>query len=169
MDNLYGINIQTAHERAKQLIPEEFFWDCSDELSPFGSDEGDTALAEWRDWRATNQTIPSIECLKWTIEGVGEMLWHQYNASLLNKDLLAQQIADEEFDDHQYIYTLDISVIATGFGQLVDEGVIDADNKSMIALAIDRQIQWSELQSNWEHADDYINNMQILKRVLAQA
>lgn len=169
MDELYGIDIETAHERAKTLIPEDFFWSCIDELSPFGSDEGDIALAEWRDWRKTNRTIPSVECLKWTIEGVGEMLWHQYNTSLLDKNLLLQQITDEEFDDHQYIYTLDISVIATGFGQLVDEGIIDAANKPIIELAIDRQILWSQLQTDWEHAGDYIANMEILKRALAEA
>ncbi|GGH83236.1 uncharacterized protein YfeS [Filimonas zeae] len=169
MDELYGIDIETAHERAKTLIPEDFFWSCADELSPFGSDEGDCALAEWRDWRKSNPTTPSIECLKWTIESVGEMLWNQYNTALLDKELLFNQIADGNFDDNQYIYTLDISVIATGFGQLVDEGMIDPANKPLIQLAIDRQILWSQLQPGWQHAGDYINHMNILTRALAEA
>jgi uncharacterized protein YfeS len=66
----YGIDIEHAHKRAVELIPEEFFWSCIDELAPFGSDEGDTALAEFRDWRKQNPKTPTIECLKWVIESV---------------------------------------------------------------------------------------------------
>ncbi len=33
----YGINKEFAHPRAIELIPEDFFWDCVDELAPFFS------------------------------------------------------------------------------------------------------------------------------------
>lgn len=168
-DEVYGIDIDHAHKRAIELIPEEFFWSCIDELAPFGSDEGDTALAEWRDWRKENKGTPSIECLKWTIEGVGEMQFKDYNEKLLSKELIKKQIADEDFDDQQYVFTLDISVIATGFGQLVDEGLIDPQNKPIIKLALDRQIIWSELQPDWEHSTEYISNLNVLKRALEKA
>lgn len=168
-DEVYGIDIDHAHKRAIELIPEEFFWSCIDELAPFGSDEGDTALSEWRDWRKVNKNIPSIECLKWTIEGVGEMKFKDYNEKLLSKELVQKQIDDEDFDDQQYIFTLDISVIATGFGQLVDEGVIDPQNKPVIKLALDRQTIWAELQKEWEHSSEYIANLEVLKRALDKA
>ena len=168
-DDNYGINIEFAHKRATDLIPEEFFWSCIDELAPFGSDEGDTALAEFRDWRKNNPDTPTIECLKWTIEGVGEMDFKGYNENLLSRDKIQSQITDKDFDDNQYLFTLDISVIATGFGQLVDEGAIDAQNKSTINIAIERQIIWSELHNNWEHSKRYISNLNVLKRALAEA
>jgi len=168
-DELYGIDIDHADKRAIELIPEEFFWSCIDELAPFGSDEGDTALAEFRDWRKANRNIPTIECLKWTIESVGEMEFANYNDSLLSRDTIEKQIQNKYFDDQQYIFTLDISVIATGFAQLVDEGLIEAQNKPIIRIAIDRQIIWSELQKNWEHANTYISYLNILKRALEKA
>jgi uncharacterized protein YfeS len=34
-----------------------FFWSCSDELGLFGSDEGDTTLAEYRNWRPSQEYI----------------------------------------------------------------------------------------------------------------
>ena len=168
-DEFYGIDIENANKRAIELIPEEFFWSCIDELAPFGSDEGDTALAEFRDWRKNNQNIPTIECLKWVIESVGEMEFVEYNQNLLSKETIKTQIEDKDFDDQQYIFTLDMSVIATGFGQLVDEGTIDQQNKQILNVAIERQILWSELQSNWELADEYISNLNVLKRALALA
>jgi uncharacterized protein YfeS len=168
-EELYGIDIEHAHKRAIELIPEEFFWSCIDELGPFGSDEGDTALAEFRDWRKVNKNVATIECLKWTIEGVGEMEFADYNDSLLSRDKIKMQLENKAFDDQQYIFTLDISVIATGFGQLVDEGIIEAQNKPIIKTALDRQVIWSELQKDWEHANRYISNLSVLNRALEEA
>jgi uncharacterized protein YfeS len=165
-DEQYGIDIDHAHKRAVKLIPEEFFWSCIDELAPFGSDEGDTALAEFRSWRKNNPTQPTIECLKWTIEGVGEMDFNDYDRQLLSEKKILSQIKDEDFDDRQYIFTLDISVIATGFGQLVDEGLIDPANKEIIQIAIERQILWAGLLEGWSHAPRYISNLKILERAL---
>jgi uncharacterized protein YfeS len=165
----YGIDIDFAHERAKQLIPEEFFWSSFDELAPFGSDEGDTALAEYRDWRKQNPDTPTIECLRWVIESVGEMDVADYNSSILNRAKVKKAIADKNFDDHQYIYTLDNSIIATGFAQLVDEGTINPANKPLIQLAIDRQKIWADVSTGWEHADKYIGNLKVLERALVAA
>lgn len=165
----YGIDIDNAHPRAIELIPEEFFWSCIDELAPFGSDEGDTALAEYRDWRKENLNSPTIECLKWVIESVGEMNFQDYNQSLLDLKKVKKQIDDDDFDDHQYIFTLDISVIATGFAQLVDEGIIELANKPIIQIAIDREKIWAELSKQWEHGNEYIGNLKVLERALKEA
>lgn len=165
----YGIDIGYAHPKAIELIPEDFFWSCIDELAPFGSDEGDTALAEFRDWRKENPTTPTLECLKWVIESVGEMEFEDYNSEILLRTKIKSQLEDEDFDDQQYIYTLDISVIATGFAQLVDEGVIEGLNKKIIQLAIDRQIIWAELSESWGYSEEYISNLKILDRALKAA
>ena len=165
----YGIDIDNAHKRAIELIPEDFFWSCIDELAPFGSDEGDMALAEFRRWRTKNPKTPTIECLQWVIESVGEIKFEEYNNSLISKDKIKAQIKDENFDDQQFIYTLDISVIATGFAQLVDEGIIEQNNKYLIQIAIDRQILWAEVLEDWEHSKEYISNLKILGRALKAA
>lgn len=138
-EEIYGIDKDHGHPRAIELIPDEFFWNNFNEVAPFGSDEGDTALAEFRDWRKENPTKSILECIIWTIEGVGEINFSEYNSSLLDDNLIDQQIKDEDFDFEQYVNTLDISVIATGFGQFADEGKIDLDAKPTIKLALDRQ------------------------------
>lgn len=165
----YGIDIENAHPKAIELIPEEFFWSCIDELAPFGSDEGDTALAEFRDWRKENPDTPALECLKWVIESVGDMKVTDYNHSLTDKELIKKQLKDEHFDDQQYIYTLDISVIATGFAQLVDEGVIEPQNKPLIKIALERQMNWAEILEDWEYAKEYISRLKVLERALSLA
>ena len=69
----------------------------------------------------------------------------EHNRQLVHREKVLAQLQDKEFDDQQYIHTLDISVIATGFGQLVDEGTIDHANKEIIQIAIDRQILWARM------------------------
>lgn len=165
----YGIDKEHAHPRSIELIPEDFFWDITDGLAPFGSDEGDMALSEFRDWRENNPNTPIKACIIWTIESVGEMKINDYNESLLVKDKIKDQIFNPNFDDQQYIFTLDISVIATGFGQLVDEGKIDEEIKPILSIAIRRLIIWSEIQSDWGHSNQFIANLKVLERVLKDA
>lgn len=165
----YGIVKENAHQRAIELFPQDFFWSCIDELAPFGSDEGDMALSEFRDWKKANPNTATYECLKWTIEGVSEQSMSKYNKNILDRDRIKAQIKDENFNDQQYIFTVDISVIATGFGQLVDEGVIDINNKPVIQLALDRQIIWAECLTDWTYNQDYIENLKILSQALSLA
>lgn len=165
----YGIEKENSHQRAIELIPEDFFWSCIDELAPFGSDEGDMALSEFRDWRKKNPNEETYECLKWTIESVSEQNISKYNEKILDRKDIKEKIEDEDFNDQQYICTVDISVIATGFGQLVDEGKIDIKNKPIIQLAIDRQKIWAELSTDWEYTNEYIENLNVLERVLKEA
>ncbi|MBC7904589.1 MAG: hypothetical protein H7Y27_14280 [Gemmatimonadaceae bacterium] len=85
MDNQsYGIDKESAHKRAIELIPEEFFWDCTDELAPFGSDEGDQALADYRSWRQAFPGSKTLDCLKWVINEVAEMEMADYNETLVS-------------------------------------------------------------------------------------
>lgn len=68
-----------------------------------------------------------------------------------------------------YIYTLDVSVISTGFAQLDDEGKIDKKIKPIINLALSRQILWAQFQSNWIHSQEYIYNLNVLLKILKLA
>ncbi|MEN7551913.1 hypothetical protein AAG747_28625 [Rapidithrix thailandica] len=168
-EDFYGIDKERAHTRALELIPEAFFWSGIDELAPFGSDEGFTALSEFRRWKRVFPDKPILGCLQWTIESVGEMEFAEYNESLLDRKRIQAQLENSDFDEHQYIYTLDVSVIATGFGQLIDEGTIDPEIKPILRLAIDRQKLWAGFASQWKFKEEYIQRLQVLSRVLKVA
>jgi len=165
----YGIDRERGHPRAVQLVPDEFFWDCADELAPFGSDEGDTALEEYRDWRKAHPDAPLEECLVWTIESVGEIDAGEYDDAIFDEATVRAQVDDPDFDDQQLIYVTDASVIATVFGQLADEGRIDATAKPYAARALTRQKVWARLQPDWPHADEYVRNLARLESILAAA
>ncbi|MCA9006507.1 MAG: hypothetical protein KDA70_14645 [Planctomycetaceae bacterium] len=130
---------ETVSARARELMPEEFFWDCADESAPFGSDEGFDAYYEWRDWREEHPTRNLCECLSWILEGREA----DYNPSLYTDEQIQQDLDDpgEAFLAESYdIFTLDTTIIASGLGQLLDEGRIDAEAKPLLMVAVRRQL-----------------------------
>jgi uncharacterized protein YfeS len=132
-------NPDSAHPRSRELMVEEFLWDCADEEAPFGSDEGWDAYYEFRGWRARNKAKSLTDCLSWIMDGqLGT-----YTDRLCSDEVIEQDLEhpDEAFlaDDFD-TFTLDASVIATALGQLLDEGRIDADAKPYVRVAIERQL-----------------------------
>jgi uncharacterized protein YfeS len=131
---------ELAHPRARELMTEDFFWDCTDEEAPFGSDEGDTGYYEFRTWREENEEENLTECLAWIMDG--EDL-QDYTERLYSDEVVERDLAnpDDAFLADAYdIFTLDATIIATALGQLMDEGRIDKEAKPYIKVAINRQL-----------------------------
>lgn len=161
-EEAYNLSKDVSSPESVQLFPEDFFWDNTDESTPFGSDEGDTALGDFRTWRKQNPTTNLSICLDWVIQEVGEMSPETYLTQIVDRSQIEKQVKDDSFDDQQYIYTLDVSIIATVLGQFVDEGKIDKEAQKYIHIALSRQIVWSELQG-W---DAYTDHLKIIKERL---
>lgn len=132
------------HNRAVKIANYEFFWDCVDELAPFGSDEGYMAFAELCDWIKNNPNEPIIDCFKWILE-----CWNleliDFNENMIKNNNILKIIKDLDFD--QDLLTLDITIIATGFGQLILEGKIDNEVKNIIHLSLLRQMNSNVLDT----------------------
>lgn len=124
--------------QSRKLMKEEFFWDCVDEESPFGSDEGWEAYYSFRDWRDENPTAMAVDYLDEVMLGRSE----EYNDDLTDDDVIRQSVKKPkkaflgaEYDPR----VLDESVIAICLGQLIDEGTIDQSLKRFAIVAIERQ------------------------------
>ena len=165
-----GIDINKAHERAVELIPDDFFWDVSDDITPYGHGYGDTALNEFREWRAKNKRKSITHFLKQTIEEVGEMDPKDYTVKLLDQKAIGTLLTDEEYDVEQFFDGLDMSLIAAGFAQLIDEGKIDQDAKRYIRIAIERQMISNTLGLFDEDTSrEFVSYLKVLKAVLEKA
>ena len=169
--NYCELEKEKAHPKAQALMTEDFFWDIGDELTPFGSDEGFEALCEFRAWRLEHPDISVGFCIAWIIESVGEFNdYEDYNEeNLVNPEKVLQQMSNPDFDDQQYIFTLDTTIIATALAQLVDEGLIEEDYKYFVQVAINRLRIWGDLQLHWDYRKEYIHNLDAVEQVLALA
>jgi uncharacterized protein YfeS len=144
-------------------MPEPVLWDCTDEEAPFGSDEGHDAYYEFREWRSEHPSAKLVDCLSWIMED--ELA--SYTLALAED---AQVEADIESPEDAFLaesydtYTLDATVIATGLGQLLDEGRIDAEAKPFLHVALARQLHPKVVTS--DHRRDILL---LVKRVVDEA
>ena len=165
----YGVSMKIAHYKSKELIKKDFFWSCTDELSPFGSDEGDQALEDYRDWRKEN----SEKNIKFFIgfsylSGSWDFRISDYvHKHVLDKKSIKRHVQDSSFDDHYHYFTLDTCIIATCFGQFIDEGEIESEVIPILETSIAKLILWSKVQSStWEYADEYIERLKYLNSIV---
>lgn len=123
------------HPRAEQLMQDPMFWDCVNELAPFGSDEGADAYVEYRNWRSENPDANLVDCVSWILGGKHAA----YNESLIQEETIKDSDKSALEFGYSDAFTLDGTIIATVLGQLVDEGHIDAEAKPFADVAIRRQ------------------------------
>ena len=96
--------------------------------------------------------------------------YDDYNEeNLVDEIKIKSQIDNDEFDDQQYIFIVDSSVIATALGQLVDEGLIEADYKYFVQVAINRLRIWANLHESWNHKNEFVRRLNVIERVLEKA
>src|SRR5215213_2008346 len=76
-----------AHEKAKRLMREEFFWSPIDEAGPFGSDSGADAAAGFSEWRKDNQAESPIKYLSDLLVNWGIPLldWNELDESKIKE------------------------------------------------------------------------------------
>lgn len=163
-NDFYG---ETPSPKAIAIADYEFFWDCVDQLAPFGSDEGYMAFVELCDWREDNPNAPLIECFNWILNS-WDLNLDDYNEEILEDSNITKIIKDMSFDED--LIMLDVTIIATGFGQLILEGKIDAEVKNIVQLAVLRQMNHLVLDKflgyNEEWKYDRYKYLQILLDIL---
>lgn len=128
---------EIPNERAVQIADYKFFWDASDELSPFGCEESYIAFCELCNWLIDNPDTPIVECFSWILES-WDLQLEDFNDDIIENENILKIIQDLDFYDE--LMSLDYTIISTGFGQLILQGKIDMDVKNIIQLSILRQM-----------------------------
>lgn len=128
---------EIPHKRALEIADYKFFWDVSDELSPFGCEEAYIAFCELCDWLIDNPDTPIIECFLWILES-WDLEFEDFNDELIESENILKIIQDMDF--YEDLMSLDYTIISTGFGQLILDGKIDMEVKNIIQLSILRQM-----------------------------
>ena len=128
---------EIPHRRAVEIADYEFFWDNLNELAPFGSEEGYIAFTELAQWMRNNPQVPMIEYVKWVLE-CWDIKFEDFDDSIIEPESICKIINDLDFDEE--LMMLDVTIIGSGFGQLVLKGRIDENIKNVIHLSLLRQM-----------------------------
>ena len=107
------------------------------DLPFFRNREGSAALREWRAWRRENPGKPVIDFVQPVLKRLSGKPFSRYNETLLNPFRIDELRDDERAQKDAC--SLDVAIVGTGFGQLVDEGKIDPDLIPVVRIAVKRQ------------------------------
>lgn len=131
-DDLWDLCPENAHPQAREALREPWFWDCTDDNSPFGNDGGADTLEFYRRAREEEPDLEPAEFLEellpaWDVDDDHwDALEPERVATLLEQDRHGMWLRDE-------------AAIALAFGQLLFEGKIEAETRELALLSLQRQ------------------------------
>jgi uncharacterized protein YfeS len=166
-----GLSRETSHPRFVELAPEDFYYDCVDDFSPFGSDDGNdtlSALEEWyRDGGDDGQVSTFLNELleDWDFGLPGNLI--RADAEAIEKWLAIDDMHEN------YLQAECRARVATAFGQLKITGRIAPDILDESLAAIRCQLWINERARThypkWEFADEahasLVKMQAVLKRL----
>lgn len=135
-DEEYGLHPKTSHPNFVKCFKDDFYFDCSDDDAPFGSDNGADTLYELEQYIRKNKTLNWNLFAQKIVEQYWDMKYIPATGNV-NIDNLKKQLAEKE-DHEMFILHSDQVTIAVAFGQLKITGKINAEIKKNALLSLNR-------------------------------
>lgn len=167
-DEEEGTARATSHPTFVALASEDFYYDCTDDFSPFGSDDGHDTLAGLEEWyREHGNQKPVSEFLQdllddWDFELPENLIRAEEQA--INEWL------QEDKMHETYLHAECRARVATAFGQLKIAGQVDADILDEALSALRCQLWLNERARieypQWQYADQELSRLTKMQSVL---
>jgi uncharacterized protein YfeS len=138
----------TCHPNFVKDFDSEFYYDCLEEFSPFGNDDGHDMLYHLEDWYKT--TGGKGDVIKWLIETINDFGFKYTAEPLLqitDPGILAQLLEEEP----SLLGTMDNSIVAAAFGQYRITGELNKELRKIALTALKRKmivVEISEMDSS---------------------
>ncbi len=158
------IKKEHLHPSIQEREDYTFIWNQEDSLCPFAAAEGQMALRAHRQRHETGHS--TLQLIHWLIENVGEMSVARYFNHDEEFSHVFAQLVNPFYNRYRYIYMLDLSILATGFAQWIEEGQVDKEVASLMHHAIKRQQDWVDLAGHWNGHRDYKERLKRYESVL---
>jgi uncharacterized protein YfeS len=126
---------------ARNMLPDDFFWECANEYGPVGNDDGADVLNAYRRWRKRNNPIGRNDFFgrflrSWGLPSDG---WQSINSRQLNEQ--------SDFINQHIYRSANRAMIAFAFVQIMVDGNLDRDIRDKALVAIARQKKIAELDA----------------------
>jgi len=133
-DMEYGLNIKTSHPRFVKHFTEKFYYDCTDEESPFGSDTGSDTLSSIEEKLRGKKDFDFSTYPKWVVEIEFDMNYIPAELEDMHKIKAITDITNDEQD----MLDSDRVTYATAFAQIKTTGKLNSDLKQMALNSLKR-------------------------------
>lgn len=152
-DKVDGPAKETSHPNFVKTVDYEFYYDATDEISPFGNEFGAETLKNLENRYRDPKIGKNI--VQWMFLQIDE-IGFDFQSKACSEIFDLETLKKIHEQDDELISAMDNSIIATGFGQIKITGKIDPKLKDLTIKALDRE----QLMNN-DH--DYLNRLQKMK------
>jgi uncharacterized protein YfeS len=160
-----GMSRETSHPRFLELATEDFYYDCCDDFSPFGNDDGADTLFCLQDWYQNGGQ--NSEGMQFLAEILSDWnLGVPCHLKPSNPDAAESWLSEGDMHEN-YLLSECHARVATAFGQLKITGNVDPQILNEGLSAISFQLWLNErarkIHPDWEYADENqskLKNMQ---------
>lgn len=157
----YGPHILTSHPVFREYFAEEFYYDCADEESPFGSDEGSDTLALLELEYKPGMNFADFP--KHVMEEEWELVYLPPVKGQTDDELKKQAAEMYDFPGSEQIHMSDQVITAAALGQIKITGEIDRTLLEMFCLSLDRMEQMYRVLPDYQEYDTPYG-IEIIKR-----
>ena len=159
---------ETSHPRFVDLARDEFYYDCTDDFSPFGSDDGSDALSALEEWFQEGGKEKHVsKFLKQLLRNWGFGI--PKNMIVADSEAKERWLSADEMHG-TYLQAECRARVAAAFGQLKITGNVDSEilHEGLSALRCQLWLnnRSRELHPNWKHADAEHENLVKMSTVL---
>ena len=146
-DDETGLHPLTSHPRFRAHFKDEFYYDCVNEETPFGSDEGSDTLAHIEEDMRKNKALDFAAFPKKIIETYWDMDY--IPATDLSKEAIEKLVKADEMN----LIQSDMVTYATAFAQIKIMGKLDQGLKAAALNAMNRLKTIAQILK-WGATDD---------------
>jgi uncharacterized protein YfeS len=132
-----ALSPKTSHPNFVKFLKSSFYYDCLDEFSPFGNDDGADLLYNLEDWYQENDGKGDI--VKWLFKTIDEFGF-KYESKGCSKILDEPTLKEIQNEDPHCLTCMDNAIIAAAFGQYKISGQLNAELKELALTALKRQL-----------------------------
>ncbi|MET4073290.1 hypothetical protein [Hymenobacter sp. UYCo722] len=167
-DEEVGLARETSHPLLVENAAAEFYYDCTDDFSPFGNDSGNDTLANLEEWY--QQRTAGVEAATF----LRNLLTNDWGFDTTYLDVTELTQLDAMSRDELSLNSeIDRAVVATAFGQFKIAGQADNAVLQMAADAFRRQRYEAEKAGKreihpWEYAEQFLARLDAMEADLAK-
>jgi len=164
INDMWDLNPDNAHPKARQLLTDPLYWDFGDEESPLGTDRGADTLSAYIRYRLKSPMGTVADFLRAELESLGlpDSEW-----DLVDEGLIEEAIRSGR---GRRITTRDDFIMGMAFAQIVLQGEVDKVVSRHAQHAISREATNAVLAfRGWDNEEGRREQLSEMRRILELA
>ncbi len=146
----YGTHPLTSHPNFRKCFKDPLYFDCGEDRSPFGNDDGFDTIIELENYVQNSKKLKYSDFPKIMTERIWNLRYLPPNPNITDEELVLEAKAlIGKLDTEQYFVINDRVIFATAFGQIKITGKLENELYKLAIESFERVDRLGRLLWDW--------------------